>query len=57
MGLSNFKYTNKRVFVDAKRTIHDVWELLTQSRPDKKLVTYQDKQTYKQILLSLTHIE
>ena len=28
-----------------------LWELLTQSRPDTHLVTHQDKQAYKQILL------
>ena len=41
------------MFVDGKRykATQGLWELLTQSRPDKHLVTNQDKQAYKQILL------
>ena len=50
---SSFKYNNKQEFVDGKRYkgTQGVWELLTQSRPDKHQVTHQDKQAYKQILL------
>ena len=53
IGRSSFKYSNKHVFVDGKRykATHGLCELLTQSRPDKHLVTHQDKQAYKQILL------
>ena len=41
------------MIVDGKRykANHDLWELLTESRPDKNLVTNQDRQAYKQILL------
>ena len=41
------------MFVDGKRykAIQGLWELLTQSRPDKNVVTHEDRQAYKQILL------
>ena len=53
IGRSSFKYNNKHVFVDGKKykATQELWEFLTQSRPDKHLVTNQDKQAYKQILL------
>lgn len=53
IGSSKFKFSNKHVFVDSKRfkATRGLWELLTKSRPDKNVVTLQDKQAYKQILL------
>jgi len=30
---------------------HGLWELLAKSKADKNLVTFQDRQAYKQILL------
>jgi len=52
-GRSSFKYNNKYVFVDTKsyNGTQGLWELITQSRPDKNLVTHQDRHAYKQILL------
>jgi hypothetical protein len=49
-GRSNFKYN---VFVDGKmyKATPGLWELLTKSRPVKNMVTLQDRQAYKQILL------
>jgi len=58
IGRSSFKYNDKHVFVDGQKykATQGLWELLTQSRPDKNLVTHQDRQAYKQILLqSNTH--
>jgi hypothetical protein len=55
---SSFKYNNKHVFVDGKgyKATQGLWELLTQARPDINVVTQQDRQAYKQILLqSNTH--
>ena len=45
-------YNNKHVFVDGKRykATQGLWELLTQSWPDKNVVTHQVSQAYKQIL-------
>ena len=59
IGRSSLKYNNKHVFVDGKRfkATQGLWELLTQSRPDKNVVTHQDRQAYKLILFSLTRIE
>ena len=53
IGRSSFKYNNKHVFVDGKmyKATQGVWELLTQSRPDKNVVTHHDRQAYKQIFL------
>ena len=53
IGSSSFKYTDKHVFVDGRKykATQGLWELLTKSKPDKNVVTFQDKQTYKQILL------
>jgi len=41
------------VFLDGKRykATQGLWELLTTSRPDKNVITHQDRQSYKQILL------
>lgn len=53
IGRSSFKYNNKHVFVDGRKykATPGLWELLSQSRPDKDLVSLQDRQAYKQILL------
>jgi len=53
IGRSSFKYNDKHVSVDGKKYkgTQGLWELLTKSKPDKNAVTFQDKQTYKQILL------
>ena len=42
IGSSNFKYNDKHVFVDGKRykTTQGLWEILTQLRPDKNMVTH-----------------
>ena len=52
-GKSLFKYNDEHVSVDSKRNkaTPDLCELLTESQPDKNVVTRQDKQAYKQILL------
>jgi hypothetical protein len=49
---SGFTYKNKDVFVDGKnyKANQGLWELLAKSKPDKNLVTLQDRQVYKQIL-------
>ena len=53
IGRSSFRYNNKHVFEDGKKykAAQCLWELLTQLRPDKHLVTHQEKQAYKQIQL------
>jgi len=53
IGSSIFKYNDKHVFVDGRKykATQGLWELLTNSKPDKNAVTIQDRQTYKQILL------
>ena len=53
IGRSSFKYNDKHVFVDGKKykATQGLWELLTQSRPDINVVTFQDRQAYEQILL------
>ena len=53
IGSSTFKYTDKNMLVDDRmyNATQGLWELLTKSKPDKNAVTFQDKQTYKQILL------
>lgn len=53
IGRSSFKYNDKHVFVDGKKykATPGLWELLSKSQPDKNLVTLQDKQAYKRILL------
>jgi hypothetical protein len=47
IGRSSYKYNNKHVFVDGKRFMatQGLSELLTLSRPDKNVVTYQDRRT------------
>ena len=41
------------MFVDGKKykATQGLWELLTQSKPERNLVSMQDKQAYKQIIL------
>ena len=41
------------MFVDGTRykATQGLWELLTQSQPEKKVVTHQDRQAYKQLPL------
>jgi uncharacterized protein YegP (UPF0339 family) len=53
LGRSSFKYNNKHVFVDGEmyRSTQGLGELLANSKPDKNLVTHQDRQANKQILL------
>jgi len=53
IGRSGFKFNNKHVFVDGKnyKATQGLWELLTESQPNRNLVTMQDRQAYKQILL------
>ena len=50
---SSIKYNYKHVFVDGKKykATPGLWELLTKSKPDRNVVSVQDKQAYKQILL------
>ena len=58
IGLSGFKYNDKNLFVDGNKykETEGLWELLTQSQPDKNVLTFQDRGAYKQILLqSNTH--
>ena len=42
IGTSSFKYNNQHVFVHGKRykETQGLWELQTQSRPDKNVVTH-----------------
>jgi hypothetical protein len=53
IGRSNFEYNDKHVFMGGKKykTTPGLWELLTKTRPDINMVTPQDRQTYKQILI------
>jgi hypothetical protein len=53
IGRSNFKYNDTPVFVDGikYKATSGLWQLLTKSRPDKTIVTLQDRQAYKQILI------
>ena len=52
-GSWSFKYNDKHVFVDGKKykAKQGPWELLNKFQPDENLVTLQDRQAYKQILL------
>ena len=52
IGRISFKYNDKHVFVDAKKykVTLGLWELRSQLRPHKNVVTFQDRQAYKQIL-------
>jgi len=56
---SGFKFNNKHVFVDGRnyKATQGLWELLTEANPDRNSVSIQDKQTYKQILISLIRTE
>ena len=53
IGRSGFKFNNKQVFVDGKKykAKQGLWELLTESQPNRNLVIMQNRQAYKQILL------
>jgi hypothetical protein len=53
IGRSSFTYTDNSVFLDGRKynATQGLWELLTKARPDINMVTPQDKQAYKQILL------
>jgi hypothetical protein len=53
IGPSSFRYNNNSVFVDGSKynATQGLWELLTKARPDINMVTPQDKQAYKQILI------
>ena len=57
IGRSSFKYNNKNVFVDGRKykATQGLCELLIKSRPDKNVVTFQDKQAYKKYSYSLKH--
>ena len=39
------------------KATQDLWELLTKSKPDRNVVTFQDRQAYKQILLQSNYAE
>jgi len=58
-GRSSFKYNDKHVFVDGKsyKTTQDLWELLTQSRPDKNLSLIRIDIHINKYSCSLTRIE
>jgi hypothetical protein len=53
IGRLSFTYNNNIVFVDGKKykATQGLWELLTKARPDINMVTPQDKEAYKQILI------
>jgi len=53
IGRSNFKYNDNHLFVDGRKYMagQDLRELLTRSKPDKNVVTFQNRQAYKQIIL------
>jgi hypothetical protein len=53
IGSCTFKYDDTHVFVDdAKyKATEGLWELLTKTNPNKSIVTPQDIEVYKQILL------
>ena len=53
IGWSSFKYKNKHLFVDGKRykATQVLWELLTETRPDKNVITHQYRQEYRQIMV------
>ena len=53
IGRSSFKYNDKHLFVDGRnyKAIQWEWEFLTKSKPDKNVVTIQNKQAYKEVLL------
>jgi hypothetical protein len=53
IGRSSFTYNDNGVFVDGRKynVTQGLWELLTKARPDINMVTPQDKQAYKQIII------
>jgi hypothetical protein len=53
IGRSSFTYTDNSVFVDGRKynATQGLWELLTKARPDINIVTPQDREAYKQILI------
>jgi hypothetical protein len=53
IGRSKFQYNDEHVFVDDTKYngTQMLWELLTKSPPAKNIVTLQDRQAYKDILL------
>jgi hypothetical protein len=53
VGSSTFKYNDTHVYVDGTKykATHGLWELLTKSRPDANIITQQDKEAYKHILV------
>ena len=53
IGRSGLKFNNKHVFVNGKKykATQGLRELLTESQPNRTLVTIQDRQAYKQIFL------
>ena len=57
IGSFSFKYTDKHLFVDGRKykAPQGLWELLTKSKPDKNVVTLQDRHINK--YYSLTRIE
>jgi hypothetical protein len=50
---SCFKYNDEYVFIDGRQyqATDGLWELISKAKPDKNMVTLQDKQAYKRILL------
>ena len=53
IGRSSFKYNDKHLFVNGRKytATPGLWELLTKGKPDKNVVTIQNKQAYKEVLL------
>jgi hypothetical protein len=53
IGRSSFTYNENSVFVDGKKynATQRLWELLSKAMSDINMVTPQDKQAYKQILI------
>jgi len=58
IGSSTFKYTDKNMLVDDRmyNATQGLWELLTKSKPDKNVVTFQDRHISK-YSYSLTRTE
>jgi hypothetical protein len=53
IGSLGFTYTDNNVFVDGRKynATQGLWELLTKARANMNMVTPQDKEAYKQILV------
>jgi len=53
IGRTSFKYNDKNMFIDGRKdkAIQGLWELRRTSWPEKNVVTFQDKEAYKQIHL------